>query len=140
MDVTLLITLVSLLFAVLTYFLGIHRGRRYRAEDRQAREAQERQTRIIRVVEGYINLALSSQDSGPHALIRVGVRDLRDNGEIREALDTISDHTGKQPFPQDDASQLVDADLKAFFDALKMDRLAIPNYKEVLERFRRSKT
>jgi|SRR3989304_4951695 len=137
MDTTLLIGLAGLLFSVLTYFLGVRRGKQYRLEDHRVREAQERQARIEKVIGGYIDLACSHppQDSGPHALIRAGIRNLRGDGEIREALDTISHRTGKHPLGRD-ANELVHANLKEFFDALQMERLTIPNYKEVFDRVR----
>ncbi len=95
---------------------------RDRAEDQAAREAAERERRISHVVEGYLRLATGLQvhDTGVHALIVAGVKELRDSEEIEVALRRIVKRVGVGTFGAD-LRGLKPADLKGFFDSKTAD-------------------
>ncbi len=110
--------------------------RQERTEDRASREAAERERRISNVVEGYVRLATGHpiQDGGIHALIISGVRELRDDGEIRDAMQLIVARTGAHPLGAD-GLRLNPGCLKAFVHEVGIDGPNTLGYQEALEKF-----
>jgi hypothetical protein len=131
---------VAIAVAIALYFLGRWHGKQDReqekSEARRVHEERQRAARVEQVAEKYIALAYGHppQASGALALIWAGVRDLRDDREIREACDLVHSRRGAHPLGRDGA-RLKHADLRAFFASLKESRFDLPNYGEVLTRF-----
>src|SRR2546428_12790183 len=105
--VEIIVAIVGVGVSVLTYYLGRRAGRRERDED-------QRRDRIERVVSRYVAAATSGRDSGPHALIGAGIRELSDDGEYRTALAMIAGRLGRHPLGGT-AEQLTRPDMKRFF-------------------------
>ena len=135
-DEALMIGLASVFLMVLIYFAGVQRGRQYRKEDLRARAEGGRRDRIQNVVDIYMRLWETHQDSGISALIKAGVKQLFDNGEIREEAQIIRARTGKTPLTADVAEAIPETDLKAFFGELEFKH-GRNNFAEVLQQFRR---
>jgi hypothetical protein len=91
---------------------------RDRVADQAAREASERERRISNIVEGYLRLAAGPvvQDTGVHALVVAGVKELRDSEEIEDALRRIVKRVGAGTFGAE-LRGLKPEDLKKFFDS-----------------------
>ena len=91
------LTVGGLMLAVLTYFAGVRRGKRYRDEDRAAAAEHEADHRIDRVVQRYALLVRTSQTAALHGLLVAGVRNLRSAEEVRLARERATAQTGIDP-------------------------------------------
>ncbi len=68
-------------------------------------------------------------DTGVSALLKAGVRGLRDDGEVRQAIQQIVGLTGKDPFGRD-AERVAEIDLQRLFERYEPGK---SNYDQVLE-------
>src|SRR5439155_12080047 len=91
----------GLVIAVLTYFAGVIRGKRYRQEDlgaTAAREAaetsREADRRIDDVVQRYANLVRHNTTGALHGLLVAGIKNLRSSEEIHLARERATAQTG----------------------------------------------
>jgi hypothetical protein len=121
----------GLLLSVLTYFAGVRRGKRYRAEDLAAAAEHDADHRIDRIVQRYAALVRTSQTGALHALLVAGVKNLRSSDEIRLARERATAQTGIDPL-----RQYADrVNLKELVDACIFDNISVKNDREILERF-----
>ena len=103
-------------------------------KDRATKEASAREDRIVRVVADYVGLATTHQDSGIHALLVAGIKELHDSDEIQDALRRITERAGAHPLEQ--AFQRVPrARLKAFFQEVTTQGFNTLGYREALTKF-----
>ena len=128
------LTIGGLLLAVLTYFAGFRRGKRYREEDRAVAAEHDADHRIDRVVQRYALLVRTDQTRALHGLLVAGVTNLRTSDEIRLARERAAAQTGDDPLRQ---YPRAGADLKALVDACVFDHTSVKNERELLERFGR---
>ena len=126
------LTIGGLLLSVLTYFVGVRRGKRYREEDRAAAADHDADHRIDRVVQRYSLLVRTNQTRALHGLLVAGVSNLRTSDEIRLARERAAAQTGDDPLRQ---YSLARADLKTFVEACVFDDTSVKNERELLERF-----
>lgn len=126
------IAIGGVLASVLTYYLGLRRGKRYREEDRAAAEEHEADHRIDRVVQRYAVLVRTNQTGALHGLLVAGVKNLRSSDEIRLARERATAQTGNDPLRQ---YALTGVDLKAFVDSCVFDNTSVKNDQELLERY-----
>ena len=129
----------GLFIAVLTYFAGVIRGKRYRQEDRAtaaAREAAEASRdadrRIDDVVQRYADLVRHNKTGALHGLLVAGIKNLRSSEEIRFARERATAQTGSDPLRQ---YLLEGVNLKEFIDACIFDSISVKNDRELRERF-----
>ena len=94
--------------SIATYYLGRRRGQRIREEDKSDQ-------RIERFVGDYIERYRRIGNDGVAGLVPTGVCNLRDDSEIRAALDTCRKRLRKHPLGQDE-EKLASVDLKRFFE------------------------
>ena len=125
------IAVAGLLLSVLTFFLGVRRGKRYRQEDLAAAAEHEADHRIDRVVQQYAILVRTNQTGALHGLLVAGVRNLRSSDEIRLARERAAAQTGNDPLRQYSDS----VNLKELIDACVFDNTSVKNDREILERF-----
>jgi len=126
------LTIGGLLLSVLTYFAGVRRGKRYRAEDRAAAADHDADHRIDRVVQRYTLRVRINQTGALHGLLVAGVKNLRSSDEIRLARERATAQTGNDPLRQ---YSLDGVDLKEFVDACDFDNVSIRNDRELLARY-----
>ena len=126
------LTLGGLLLSVLTYFAGLRRGKRYRAEDRAAAAEHDADHRIDRVVQRYTLRVRINQTGALHGLLVAGVKNLRSSDEIRLARERATAQTGNDPLRQ---YSLDGVNLKAFVDACDFDNVSIKNDRDLLARY-----
>jgi hypothetical protein len=126
------LTVGGLMLAVLTYFAGVRRGKRYRDEDRAAAAEHEADHRIDRVVQRYALLARTSQTAALHGLLVAGVKNLRSAEEVRLARERATAQTGIDPLRP---YSLEGVNLKEFVDAFEFDDVSIKNDQELLARY-----
>ena len=124
----------GLILAVLAYFAGVRRGKKYRAEDRAAAAEHEADHRIDRVVQRYVLLVRTSRTGALHGLLVAGVKTLRSSSEVRLARERATAQTGIDPLRP---YSLDGVDLKVFVDACEFDEVSIKNDRELLERYGR---
>ena len=117
---------------MLTYFAGVRRGKRYRAEDRAAAADHDADHRIDRVVQRYTLRVRINQTGALHGLLVAGVKNLRSSDEIRLARERATAQTGNDPLRQ---YSLDGVDLKEFVDACDFDNVSIRNDRELLARY-----
>ena len=117
---------------MLTYFAGVRRGKRYRAEDRAAAADHDADHRIDRVVQRYTLRVRINQTGALHGLLVAGVKNLRSSDEIRLARERATAQTGNDPLRQ---YSLDGVDLKEFVDACDFDNASIRNDRELLARY-----
>jgi len=100
----------------------------------RARRAAEHAQRISEVVDDYLRYVTAHPPvyQGIWALLLAGVKRLRDNGEIRQALDRIEARTGQRPLRDVDASQL-----KAFCDEVRVEGTTVVGYDAALTKYRK---
>lgn len=121
------------LLSVLTYFAGVQRGKRYRAEDRARHEAERHETRqreieaekalrVREVVDRYRSLANSLESSSLRGMLKAGVLSLHSGDEVREACRLISDEGLPPAVPPVYMAQLEGLDLLAFFQLIRARR------------------
>jgi hypothetical protein len=129
----------ALVIAVLTYFAGAIRGKRYRQEDlaaataREAAEAsREADRRIDSVVQRYADLVRVNTTGALHGLLVAGIKNLRSSEEIRLARERATAQTGHDPLRQ---YRLDGVNLKEFIDACLFDSISVKNDRELHERF-----
>jgi len=128
----------GLVIAVLTYFAGVIRGKRYRQEDlgaTAAREAaetsREADRRIDDVVQRYANLVRHNTTGALHGLLVAGIKNLRSSEEIHLARERATAQTGHNPLRQ---YSLEGVNLKEFIDACVFDSISVKNDRELRER------
>ncbi len=126
------LSVAGLLLSVLTFFLGVRRGQKYRQEDLAAAAEHEADHRIDRVVQQYAILVRTNQTGALHGLLVAGIRNLRSSDEIRLARERAAAQTGNDPLRQ---YSLAGVDLKEFVDACVFDNTSVKNDRELLERF-----
>lgn len=117
---------------MLTYFLGVRRGKQYRQEDLAAAAEHDADHRIDRVVQRYTLLVRTNQTGALHGLLVAGVKNLRTSDEIRLARERATAQTGNDPLRQ---YSLVGVDLKQFVDACVFDDASVKNDRDLLDRF-----
>ena len=117
---------------MLTYFLGVRRGKKYREEDLAAAAEHDADHRIDRVVQRYALLVRTSQHGALHGLLVAGVKNLRSSGEVRLARERATAQTGIDPLRQ---YSLDGVNLKEFVDACDFDDASIKNDRELLARY-----
>src|SRR5437867_9381375 len=122
----------GLILLVLTYFVGVRRGKRYREEDRVAAAEHDADHRIDRVVQRYTLRVRINQTGALHGLLVAGVKNLRSSDEIRLARERATAQTGNDPLRQ---YSLDGVDLKEFVDACDFDNVSIRNDRELLARY-----
>jgi len=99
----------------------------------RTRRATERSQRISEVVDDYLRYVIVHPPvyQGMWALLLAGVKRLRDNGEIQQALDRIEARTGQRPLNDVDAGKL-----KAFCDeVVKVEGPGVVGYNEALAKY-----
>ena len=126
------LAVAGILLSVLTYFLGVRRGKKYRQEDLAAAADHEADHRIDRVVQRYALLVRTNQTGALHGLLVAGVKNLRTSDEIRLARERATAQTGNDPLRQ---YSLVGVDLKQFIDACVFDDASVKNDRDLLDRF-----
>jgi hypothetical protein len=126
------LTIGGLLLSVLTYFVGVRRGKRYREEDRAAAAEHDADHRIDRVVQRYALLVRTNQTGSLHGLLVAGVKNLRSSDEIRLARERATAQTGNDPFRP---YSLDGVNLKEFVDACDFDNASIKNDRDLLARY-----
>jgi hypothetical protein len=126
------IAIAGLVLSVLTYFAGVRRGRRYRAEDLAAAAEHEADHRIDRVVQRYALMVRTDQTGALHGLLVAGVKSLRSSDEVRLARERAMAQTGIDPLRQ---YSLDGVNLKEFVDACDFDHASIKNDRELLARY-----
>jgi hypothetical protein len=126
------LTVGGLLLAVLAYFVGVRRGKRYREEDRAVAAEHDADHRIDRVVQRYALLVRTSQTGALHGLLVAGVKNLRSAEEVRLARERAIAHTGIDPLRP---YSLDGVSLKEFVDACEFDDVSITNDQELLARY-----
>ena len=122
----------GLVLAVLAYFAGVRRGKRYREEDRAVAAEHDADHRIDRVVQRYSLLARTSQTGALHGLLVAGVKNLRSAEEVRLARERAAAQTGIDPLR---LYSLDGVNLKEFVDACEFDEASIKNDRELLARY-----
>lgn len=85
MDNGLIVGLGGVIIAVLSYFAGV-------ARTEQRHKSDDRNSRITGVVDKYVALAQAGRTNGFHGLLNAGVGNLKNDEEIRDALDGIRNH------------------------------------------------
>ena len=123
------LTVGGLALAVLAYFAGIRRGKRYREEDRTAAAEHDADHRIDRVVQRYALLVRTSQTGALHGLLVAGVKNLRSAEEVRLARERATAQTGIDPLRP---YALEGVNLMEFVDACEFDDASITNDRELL--------
>lgn len=124
-----LVATFAILIAVLIYFAGVQRRKRYRAEDVARHEAEreearqkellvQRRERINAVVTSYRDLRLRSESSNLPGMLKAGVRSLHDTHEVAEACRLIEESGLPPPIPVAYQDELAGADLLSFFQDL----------------------
>ena len=108
MDSSILITVATLVVPVLTYFAGVQRGRRERAEDRLESE-------ISLAVTRYRDISASGRSSGLVAMSTLGLELLGTDAAIREAIRRMGVVTTANPWGSDGEALVNAVDLVAFF-------------------------
>jgi len=126
------LSVAGILLSVLTYFLGVRRGKKYRQEDLAAAAEHEADHRIDRVVQRYALLVRTNQTGALHGLLVAGVKNLRTSDEIRLARERATAQIGNDPLRQ---YSLVGVDLKQFVDACVFDDTSVKNDRDLLDRF-----
>jgi hypothetical protein len=126
------LSVAGILLSVLTYFLGVRRGKKYRQEDLAAAAEHEADHRIDRVVQRYALLVRTNQTGALHGLLVAGVNNLRTSDEIRLARERATAQIGNDPLRQ---YSLVGVDLKQFVDACVFDDASVKNDRDLLDRF-----
>jgi hypothetical protein len=126
------LSVAGLLLSVVTFFLGVRRGKKHRQEDLAAAAEHEADHRIDRVVQQYTILVRTNQTGALHGLLVAGVGNLRSSDEIRLARERAAAQTGNDPLRQ---YALAGVDLKAFVDTCVFDNASVKNDRELLERF-----
>jgi len=126
------LSVAGILLSVLTYFLGVRRGKKYRQEDLAAAAEHEADHRIDRVVQRYALLVRTNQTGALHGLLVAGVNNLRTSDEIRLARERATAQIGNDPLRQ---YSLVGVDLKQFVDACVFDDTSVKNDRDLLDRF-----
>jgi hypothetical protein len=119
--------------AVLTYFAGVQRGKRYRAEDRARHEAERKEAlrrdkqaeetvRIRGVVDRYRQLVVSYDSDGLTSMLKAGVLSLQSGDEVQEACRLIKTERLPPAIPEVYMAQLDGVDLLAFFNLVSARR------------------
>jgi hypothetical protein len=126
------LSVAGLLLSVLTYFLGVRRGKKYRHEDLAAAAEHEADHRIDRIVQRYALLVRTNQTGALHGLLVAGVKNLRTSDEIRLVRERATAQTGNDPLRQ---YSLAGVDLKQFVDACVFDDASVKNDRDLLDRF-----
>jgi hypothetical protein len=126
------LSVAGLLLSVLTYFLGVRRGKKYRQEDLAAAAEHEADHRIDRIVQRYALLVRTNQTGALHGLLVAGIKNLRTSDEIRLARERATAQTGNDPLRQ---YALAGVDLKQFVDACVFDDASVKNDRDLLDRF-----
>jgi hypothetical protein len=108
------LNLIALIFNVVFFGVNVWLLVRQRREDRVGVTALAREDRIERVVGEYMHLFTTHQDTGVHALIVAGVKRLRTNEEISDAISRITDRAGTYPLVGE-VRRLAPDSLKPFF-------------------------
>ena len=122
----------GLILAVLTYFAGVRRGKRYRDEDRAAASEHEADHRIDRVVQRYALLVRTSQTGALHGLLVAGVKNLRSAEEVRLARERATAQTGIDPLRPYSVDGV---NVQEFLDACEFDEASLKNDRELLARY-----
>jgi len=123
----------GLILLVLTYFVGVRRGKRYREEDRVAAAAHDADHRIDRVVQRYVLLVRTNQTGALHGLLVAGVKNLRSSDEIRLARERATAQTGNDPLREYSLDGGVN--LKEFVEACDFDNVSLKNDRDLLARY-----
>jgi len=124
-----IIGLGGLVLAVLTYFAGVERGKRYRTQDQQIRQLErqedhavrlesERENRITKALESYRALVHSTQSSNLNGMLRAGVLSLESSDEVAHACQRIKSEGLTLGIPDTYMTELRDCDLLLFFKLL----------------------
>jgi len=113
------------LLSVLTYFAGVQRGKRYRAEDRARHEAERSEARVRGVVDRYRALWVSRESSSLKGVLKSGVLSLQSGEEVREACRLIRTEGLPPAVPDAYMAQLEGLDLLEFFGRISARRDAL---------------
>ncbi len=97
-----------------------------------ARRAAERAQRIGEVVDAYLRYVEAGRYAGIHALFIAGVKRLRDDEEIQQALDRIAAQKGERPLSDVDPGKL-----KAFCDEISVQGPSIVGHGEAIAKYRK---
>lgn len=127
----LIVGIGGLILAVLTYFAGVARGKRYRQEDRQQQEEREKNARIQGVVDEYYRIYRSNYSGGIHGFLLAGAKTLGSGQELAKAIEQITARVGKSPLSHNFHDRET---LKRYIDELDFDRVRVKNEREVLSR------
>lgn len=97
-----LIGLLGLVFAVITYFVGLYQGKHQesgrRAHAWELEEDRRMHELASKMIDEYVRLARSGQDNGPHALSRLGLEQLGSDSRIRKAISEMHVRSGADPW------------------------------------------
>ena len=122
----------GLLLSLLTYFVGVRHGKRYREEDRTAAAEHDADHRVDRVVQRYVTLVRTNRTGALHGLLVAGIKHLRSSEEIRLARERAAAQTGNDPLRQ---YSLEGVNLKEFVDVCEFDEVSITNDREIVARY-----
>ena len=118
MDLELVIGIAGLVLAVLTYFAGVQRGKIQEQERREHDRAAEEDRRLYelrsKLVDEFVDMRRRNLDSGPPALVRLGLDKLGSDEQIRIAIQEMEARTKGSPWGRY-APQVADVNLLAFF-------------------------
>ncbi len=132
-----LIGIGAIVVSLILYYAGVRRGRRQEQKHREhelqmAREqrehevaleaARQRREDICRVVDEYVSMVRRHHDSGPHALVSLGLEHLGSDQAIREAIEQMGIRAGRDPWGGD-GQHIQDIDLLAFFRHVREARV-----------------
>jgi hypothetical protein len=131
-----ILNLIGLVANVVFFIVNLVLYFKQRREERATENISASETRIERVVAHYVRLSTVHpiQDSGIHALIVSGVKDLASTDEISEALRRIVDRTGSHPLGRD-ASRVPTAALKNFYSGISVRTNETIGYQEALAKY-----
>ncbi len=130
------LNLIGLIANAVFFVANLLLATRHRREDRVAAFSAAREARIERVAAAYVRLSTIHpiQDSGIHALIVAGVKDLSTSEEVGDALGRIVARTGAHPLGGD-AKKLASASLKDFFTDVTVQGPNTLGYREALAKY-----
>ena len=116
MKTEIIIAIIGVATSILTFYVGLHIGKRNRIED-------SKENRINNVVNKYMQIRRNNYSSHLHGLLISGVAILQDDNEILEVCRRIEAHGEKYPIPNN--SKLSSNNLKKFFDYVSKNQINI---------------
>jgi hypothetical protein len=113
-----LVVLGAVLGSVVTWLLPNREAQELRkqlAETERRHAAQDRETRILRVLDQYMQFRRSNYTGGYDGLLRSGVATLEANAEIEELLRRVVEHGEAHPLGSNHSTVFAGVDLLRLF-------------------------